>query len=59
MFGYLVLFFWIMGIINMVISDSLYWFLLSLGIMVGGIGLVWMLMKVIVLIKEDMFKVVF
>ena len=43
---------------NMAISDSLYRFLLSSGIMVGGTGLAWMLMKVIVPTKEDMLKVV-
>lgn len=42
----------------MAISDSLYRFLLSSGIMVGGTGLAWMLMKVIVPTKEDMLKVV-
>ncbi|RMX50050.1 uncharacterized protein [Pocillopora verrucosa] len=40
----------------MAISDSLYRFLLSSGIMVGGTGLAWMLMKVIVPTKEDMLK---
>ncbi|XP_022790943.1 uncharacterized protein LOC111330371 [Stylophora pistillata] len=40
----------------MAISDSLYRFLLSSGIMVGGTGLAWMLMKVLVPTKEDMIK---
>ena len=53
--GYLALSFLL---INMAISDSLYRFLLSSGIMVGGTGLAWMLMKVIVPTKEDMLKVV-
>lgn len=56
--GYLASSFRITGIINMAISDSLYRFLLSSGIMVGGTGLAWMLMKVIVPTKEDMLKVV-